>query len=68
MPNHSISALEASLREETMILDAALEDVQYYSQMAGMRKKDAERARNHISDLEETIAELRLTELKEGKP
>lgn len=59
MPKHSLDALQKSLREETMILDAALEDIDYHARMGSMRKRDAERARHHIADLEETIAELK---------
>lgn len=58
MPEHSLKALQDSLREENMILEAAQEDVSYHTRMASMRKRDAERAKHHIEDLEETIAAL----------
>lgn len=56
MPERSLKALQDSLREEQMILEAASEDVSYHTRMAAMRKRDADRAKHHCEDLEETIA------------
>lgn len=58
MSEHSLVALQKSLREEIMIYEAAREDVNYHTNMGAMRKRDAERAKNHIDDMEETIAAL----------
>lgn len=64
MPEHSITALKASLREERMIMEAALEDVTYHTNMAAMRKKDAIRAKHHIDDMEETLAAIMAQEVE----
>lgn len=58
MSEHSLVALQKALREEKMIHEAAQEDVSYHTRMASMRKRDAERAKHHIEDLEETIATM----------
>lgn len=58
MTDRSLIALQAALREEKMILDAAAEDVSYHRRMIDMRRSDAERCRHHISDLEATIAAM----------